>query len=752
MELFAVICETCTARLKVRDMRAIGQILACPKCRGMVQIAPPPGWTPPSDATLAAHANDPITNTGSTIQFKQPVSAQEALANASAKRREKAATAAAAAALPAPPVAASSTTGSFTEPDFTGVASSESASSESAATASAASPVVEGARTAMASRAAAAVASRASSVGQSMAQNWIYWLCGPIAAIALVLVGWIVFQSTGSKTQVAAVDPSAHPASEPENAAAPPTQPGESETNADSGNPNAATPGPADPAIVPDDPNNTPQPALEQPAPDQPAADQPNDPAEPAAANDPPVEGADMPPGDDRRLPVDVQPRVPNAKAPIKVETPVLDDAMPDEAMPEPDADAPATDDAAAVPNEAVPVEGAIKVEKPVVDVKPGDDAADPDADATQPTVSSPIDIDARLADPLERVEFRRILLVDFCDFISELSTIPITLDVDALATAGVAPDEPLLQIKRTGTTVGELLTSVLAEHGLLYEIRGQQLLITGPQPGWIVSKYDVSDLTGAEAAESNKLVTLITRFVYPATWSAAGGKGTIEFSEGKLTVEQTPSVQRRVTQFLERLRVARGKTPKAAIPPKTKYARVKERFQKSAVTATYGIETPLVDVLEWLGRATRTRILIDGVSLEQVDRTIRSPVKMIAEKQTLDEILISLLDPLNLTFRIVDENTIQVYAKKPVGERYEFELHSISELLDRSNLEKILSVIREKIEPKSWAGAGGTGVIEYDPASKSLLVLQSPEVQIKLEKMLDKSRVGAAPAARKGP
>ena len=59
---------------------------------------------------------------------------------------------------------------------------------------------------------------------------------------------------------------------------------------------------------------------------------------------------------------------------------------------------------------------------------------------------------------------------------------------------------------------------------------------------------------------------------------------------------------------------------------------------------------------------------------------------------------------------------------------------------------------VREKIEPKSWTGAGGAGVIEYDPASKSLLVLQSPEVQIKLEKLLDKSRAGAAPPQRKAP
>ncbi|HEY2839045.1 MAG TPA: hypothetical protein VGJ26_07855, partial [Pirellulales bacterium] len=162
-------------------------------------------------------------------------------------------------------------------------------------------------------------------------------------------------------------------------------------------------------------------------------------------------------------------------------------------------------------------------------------------------------------------------------------------------------------------------------------------------------------------------------------------------------------------------------------------------------------IETPLCEVLDWLGRATGTRILIDGVSLTQVERTARSPVTLIADKQPLDEALTSLLDPLDLTFRVIDEKTLQVYAKKPLGERYEFEIHPVRELVDGATKpDKILSVIHEKIDPKSWSEAGGPGVIEYDAASKSLLVLQSATAQIRLEKMLDKSRAGAA--ARKNP
>jgi hypothetical protein len=44
---FSVTCETCHARLRVRDPGVVGQIHACPKCGSMVYIVPPAGWSPP---------------------------------------------------------------------------------------------------------------------------------------------------------------------------------------------------------------------------------------------------------------------------------------------------------------------------------------------------------------------------------------------------------------------------------------------------------------------------------------------------------------------------------------------------------------------------------------------------------------------------------------------------------------------------------------------------------------------------------
>src|SRR5437867_9787792 len=49
MDLFAITCTTCKSRLRVRDPAAVGQILACPKCGGMVMVKPPPAWSEASE-------------------------------------------------------------------------------------------------------------------------------------------------------------------------------------------------------------------------------------------------------------------------------------------------------------------------------------------------------------------------------------------------------------------------------------------------------------------------------------------------------------------------------------------------------------------------------------------------------------------------------------------------------------------------------------------------------------------------------
>lgn len=59
MELFSIPCSTCGARLKVKNLAAIGQIFNCPKCQSMVLVEAPPGWTPPAIEPPAPKTKQP---------------------------------------------------------------------------------------------------------------------------------------------------------------------------------------------------------------------------------------------------------------------------------------------------------------------------------------------------------------------------------------------------------------------------------------------------------------------------------------------------------------------------------------------------------------------------------------------------------------------------------------------------------------------------------------------------------------------
>jgi hypothetical protein len=56
VEPFFLRCETCRARLRVRDERFLGQVQSCPKCGSMVHIIAPAGWLAASEAAQAPTA------------------------------------------------------------------------------------------------------------------------------------------------------------------------------------------------------------------------------------------------------------------------------------------------------------------------------------------------------------------------------------------------------------------------------------------------------------------------------------------------------------------------------------------------------------------------------------------------------------------------------------------------------------------------------------------------------------------------
>ncbi|MGI9427264.1 MAG: hypothetical protein ACR2NM_01305 [Bythopirellula sp.] len=79
MELFKVICVTCHAKLSVRNESLIGQIVGCPRCGSMVEVAPPPAESAPITASAESTINLPAQRTPESLAAEAaPEAAPEA--------------------------------------------------------------------------------------------------------------------------------------------------------------------------------------------------------------------------------------------------------------------------------------------------------------------------------------------------------------------------------------------------------------------------------------------------------------------------------------------------------------------------------------------------------------------------------------------------------------------------------------------------------------------------------------------------
>jgi hypothetical protein len=262
--------------------------------------------------------------------------------------------------------------------------------------------------------------------------------------------------------------------------------------------------------------------------------------------------------------------------------------------------------------------------------------------------------------------------------------------------------------------------------------------------------RYTVSDLTGTEKAGLEDLARRLRKLVVPESWQEAGGRGTIAMIDGAWRVVQTDPVHYRILTLCEKLRYARGRPlrshyPAATFSLATRLDRAQAKLHEP-VTLNFHEPAPLSEIVGQLVEQTGAKIVVDWLALAaegippQVEATLQ------VDHRPLAEALDNLLGPRGLTYRAVNATTLEVTTLKAVAGRLELEIYSVAKLLSPGvTAEAIQQRIKAESAAASWSDAGGPGVIDFDPPSNCLLVLQSPAVQGEVEKLL--ARIGAEKA-----
>ncbi|TVS15931.1 MAG: hypothetical protein EA424_15090 [Planctomycetaceae bacterium] len=717
MEQFSILCTTCQKRLNVRDTSAIGEILICPKCGSMVLVSPPEGANP--------HAADEDCDTVDEIQ--PPDLPELSLpAGLPLDQRPDALTDEPTAEPPrAPKPKPSTPVETGTPPATTPVPPDAAVGAE--ATEPTAPPLLPDDHW----------------VSQATEDRRQWLMIGGAAmlgiSLSILLVGFWASRTGDLATRT---DP-----------------------------PPDAPPSPVAPKDVPDDqPEDQPEDPFDGQPEDKPsdttgdaAVEQPETADSPGELAEDPSDAADA---DQRQEPGTTEPVDPAMNEETERSQIADPDAVQQTEPVVPDVGERQIDDqdltedspptrvlpsfAPFIQDQPYQVDASqegLENGEPMPDMEHWEDASDDGSSMPRPEPRQ-VNIPERLQDTIPAVDIPGMPLIAFTHMVTGLSTIPISLDPDALALLRLRPDSPV-KVQATNTQVGDMLVAAIRPLGLGYLHDQDQLLITRIAPAdnpLRRVRHPVGDLVQDSEDQLDRLADWIMTMVEPDSWEVQGGAGELVTELPDLVIRHQDTVLLRALLFCERLRVARGLSPTTNLDPQL--MRLDLRCQRAdtllqeRIRIRYDQPVPMLQILQQITRDTGLQILVDWHALGQMGWTPAAEITLVADDVPLGQALMDLLGPMDLTFRTIDASTVQVTSPEADRARWDIEFHPLEGLLAApSEIDLWMQQLEEAMRQARLDEADG--VFRYDPISRHLIAAFSPSHQRWLADLLARWETG---------
>jgi hypothetical protein len=709
VEPFSISCTTCKSRLKVKNQAAVGQLLKCPKCGGMVLVKLPEEARPGDSASLRAETSPAIqkpirpADAQDTLGENQDFNEVEALLATATPRSIPPATKPASAGKsaardktsrfadgePAPPNGSANGTATGKAGGTSNGADSKELALKQAA------PPVPGSEVLPLPNA-----------DWSSARPWKSWLflavsilLGMSLAFGVVTLSLAWFRDDTEVAEGPATEPSGE------------SPPGETTPNPESPGDGTAK------KSTPESPEGTKTPKEETKSPEKSKSPAPEAPSvAPPSGEDDPL-GLGKKPAEETRPASPIPTNDPLAKFDRLVESRTFDPTAPAESAPPP---------------------------KPAE--TPAEGPARPSLPRPAPRV---VNVAARMNDPLPGLTITadEVHLADFLQSMQDFSTIPITLEPDNLAVFKLSADSRVPAFDGENLKFGAALAAVLAPLKLEAAVEDEQIIIRKPElirdkmtreTRLMPVDYHVKDLVQDEK-QATELAERIMALIEPGTWGDDDeDENACSLTPGKekFAIRHRLSAHVQILTLCEKLRVARGLPPtQKGSDPETFY--LATRTGKAAarlaapVSATFNRPTPLVKICQKLSAAGKVRILIDWRSIAAAGWNPDAELTLVVDKKPLSEALAALVEPMDLAYRVVDGRTIQIVSPQVLAEHLELELHAVKELVSgQEQIEPLLARVRASL----GEGAAGEprGYFWLDAESKTLVtMLPQPKQQL---------------------
>lgn len=267
-------------------------------------------------------------------------------------------------------------------------------------------------------------------------------------------------------------------------------------------------------------------------------------------------------------------------------------------------------------------------------------------------------DFDAPFLRKLIGVNFHETPLCDVLEYISSQVEVPFMLDVVAVEEAGLLVDESVDFLSMTADEndsdasvnkirVDQTLDLILGEFEMTWFIDEGIVHVTTIEVSnerLINRSYDLGPFQKA-GIEPGTLLEIVMQ-ESDAHWEEVDGSGGGIIVVGDvMTIRQSYQAHREIEQLLSAI-LASGKPTHGNY--NVEYLACLKTLQKP-VSVNFS-DTPLTDVIEYLSRATGSRIYLDDVAIEEAGLHTDEPVSLTMDEQSLATTLRLMLSPFELT------------------------------------------------------------------------------------------------------
>ncbi len=380
-------------------------------------------------------------------------------------------------------------------------------------------------------------------------------------------------------------------------------------------------------------------------------------------------------------------------------------------------------------------------------------------------------DIDRALQKPLT-LKFEKTPLGEVVERLRKELNLPIFIDKTALYYKDVS-EETRVTFSCLNMRAKSALRLLMRELDLALIIHDDYLKIasqTEADEAIFLRISDVSDLCEPNGQNGDPLIDLITSSVYPTTWDAVGGPGSISvYSQNgvyALVISQTDEVMEGVEDFLRQLRAIARKDGQAinrisvskdeiprdnAFTCKTTLLRNEASIRKALAKpiSLHFKDASLESIAKYISKTCNVPAEVDSKIVLGVTKSTESWNAEISDVK-LESALSILLTGKEVVWTVRDGKIVFTNAEEAAN-YLEQKLYDVSDLAayrDADNqphpdFDAIIVNIKATISPKTWDTAGGSGDISAYKINgiQALAISQSWAVHDKIAKLFAELR-----------